>query len=340
MAIKNVSLRKQCHKTYFYGRDNRHEDTLADWESNMARVMSSIDQTTNLPHHDEASRILLFLFVALQSMRTVKAAEQVDNMVATIRDRVYSDDPRDRQDFDRSYVGKTLRGFENTPENLLSFVPELLESFLDLNAHLVVSRRSVFITSDNPVFKYNQYCESLLDVGTTGAVMRGFQAFLPISPTAHLVLYDASTYRVRPRDKISGSTTAKPSDIDTLNMLQLISSGMNVYFSDWTQASYISRLHRRAKSLLESSAVVASEFGRVDSERESIIHIYEQTPDLSLDLSFLHLRRRSLKVPPRDRHRLVRPAHAGKARRRREPFGHRSETVTFSRFLGRSETKQ
>ena len=336
MPIRSVSLRDQCQKPNFYGVDNCNEDMLELFESDMARVFSSINESKDIPKADDASRSLLFLFVGLQSMRTLKAADRVEQIVSKVRDRAYSGDPRSQQDFDRSDVGRMLEGFENTPESLLSMVPEMLESIVDLKAHLIVSGQREFITSDNPVFKYNQYCEGLSAIGTTGSIKKGFQVFLPISPSAHLVLYDGSTYRVASRDRASCVSTAQRSDIDTLNMLQVVSAGMNVYFSDWSQAADIEKLYRCSKSIRNSNSVVVSEYGRDDSENESIMHIYEQTPNLSLDLGFLHLRKRSLRIPLSDRHRLVRVAHRGKSRRRRGPNDKPKEAVRYSRFLGRS----
>ncbi len=336
MPIRSVSVRDQCHKPNFYGADNRNEDMLGFFENHMARVISSINESKGIPRDGDASRNLLLLFVALQSMRTAKAADQVEQIMAKISDRVYSGDRRSRQDFDRSDVGRMLGGSENAPESLLNLVPDLLESILDLNAHLVISRNNEFLASDNPAFKYNQYCEGLSAMGTTGAIKKGFQVFLPISPSTHLVLYDGSTYRVKSRDKASCVSTAQQSDIETLNMLQMVSAGMNVYFSNWSQAAGIDKLYRSVKSIRDANSVVVSEFGRDGVENESLIHTYEQMPNLSLELGFLHLRRRALRIPLRDRHRLIRMAHGGKFTRRRGPHSQPNEVVRYSRFLGRS----
>ena len=71
------------------------------------------------------------------------------------------------------------------------------EAISDLKVHLVWSPHQVFLTSDNPIFKYNQYCEGVRFSGVTGGGSRGLQIFVPLSPYLHLILYDDRTYRVR-----------------------------------------------------------------------------------------------------------------------------------------------
>ena len=90
----------------------------------------------------------------------------------------------------------------------LQSLPAMLDAISDLHGHLLVSTTNDFITSDNPAFKYNQYCEEVQHMGITGALCSGLQIFLPLTPQLHLLLYDPATYKVRRSERYSRRSTA------------------------------------------------------------------------------------------------------------------------------------
>ena len=70
-----------------------------------------------------------------------------------------------------------------------------IEYMDDLKAHLIVSDTDAFLTSDNPVFFYNQYNQDLPG-SVAGIDSHGFQAFCPLSPKIVLALYDSNVYEL------------------------------------------------------------------------------------------------------------------------------------------------
>jgi hypothetical protein len=85
--------------------------------------------------------------------------------------QAYSDDPRFKGE-DLESIGF---GFENPVPPALRGIPVMLMALGDLRSHLLVATDPAFITSDNPVFRYNQYCERIEYPGLAGPLCRGFQ---------------------------------------------------------------------------------------------------------------------------------------------------------------------
>ena len=189
------------------------EDFLASLESRLAPILQSIISSNNLPSYRSEEHHFLLLFVALQLLRTAKASELIRQLVDKSVKQVLSHDPSSKGiDMDSVEFG-----FEN-PGSILMSLSNLLtmkEAISDLKVHLARSSRKVFITSDNPIFKYNQYCEGVQHMGVTGGECKGLQIFVPISPHLHLILYDGTTYRVRILDRFSRISRATTSDVDS-----------------------------------------------------------------------------------------------------------------------------
>ena len=214
-------------------------------------------------------------------------------------------------------------------------VPEVVKRIQDLNSHLVVSSTKSFITSDAPVFKYNQYCEGIQNAGgILGVESKGFQIFVPVSPNLYLVLYDGTTYRIRSSaDRRSRTTKAKQSDIDQLNLLQLLSADRNVYFSEWEQLKAIQILLPEFNRMHKEDTTVVREFGQDDDPNSSLLVMFEQMTSVSLSLSFLNIRKNANRIPLMKRFQLLRNKRL-QAEHKRMRQMQSGKAVTFSKFLG------
>lgn len=329
MAVEDASLRDQCYKRRFYGKTDQTENNLAVLEGCIAPVLQSITSNHSLPPYKTEDYDILLGFVALQVLRTKTAAEQVNRSTDKAMKQIHSRDPR----FAEVDMDAVKFGFEDPVLLSLRNLQQMLEAISDLRAHLVVSPRHVFVTSDNPAFKYNQYCEEIQHMGTTGALCRGLQIFVPLCPRTQLVLYDGTTYEVRLSDRTSRISKAAGSDVDKLNFIQLVSADEHVYFSDCEQLKDIQRLQLKANPHRNPDPTVVQEYGQDDDPNTSLLHEYEQTPNVRLGLTFLSLKRRARRVPIEDRAQDYRKQMP--LPRLPEPPHMRGRTATFSRFLGR-----
>ena len=299
LQVRNVSLKDQCFKRDFYGPDGETEDRLATLESRLAPVLQSVVSTKSLPSYRSKEHDYLLFFVTLQLLRTVKSSESYKQFVDKSIKQVFSHDSRSV-----NVSPEGLRfAFDDPAPILMSLgvLPTMKEAISDLKVHLVWSPHQVFLTSDNPIFKYNQYCEGVHFRGVTGGGSRGLQIFVPLSPYLHLILYDDRTYRVRTWDGFLRASKATKSDVDSLNMLQLVSADKNIYFSSCGQHRDICRLFPRIQHLRSLDQIVVQEYLQAGASGSSLIHFYELPVDLSLNLTFLSLRKRALRVPLSDR---------------------------------------
>ena len=329
LAVKDASLKSQCYRRSFYGEANLAEDHLAALEAMAAPVLRTIRTERALPRAGTAPYLTLLAFVTAQLLRTTVAARRTETHVDKTMKQIHSRDPR-LSGFDL----ETIRfGYAHPALVALGGLPQMLEAVEDLRGHLVISAGARFLTSDNPAFRYNQYCEGISHVGITGALCRGFEIFLPLAPDQYLVLYDDTTYKVRLLDSFSRCSSATAADEVELNRVQLVSADENVYFSGWELAEGIrSRLADTARDRIPDPTVV-QEYGQDDDPNRSLLHTFERTPNLKLELSFLAVRRRRERIPVESRAGDYRKTTTVPAPT--DPPGVGGGTVTFSRFLGR-----
>ncbi len=290
-APRKVSLKDQCYQHRFYGPTDQLEDNLATLESHIAPVLQAIQSDKTLPPSGENHYEMLLIFVALQLLRTTAAAARVNASVDKMTKQVFSRDTRlEGIDMDSVHFG-----YDHPVLMSLSTLEFMVSAIADLKAHLVLADNGTFITSDNPVFRYDQYCEGAHNVGTTGGLNRGLQLFLPLSPSALLLLYDGSVYKVGDRTTNLVSTSIQ--DIERLNMMQLISAVENVYFSDWKERESIQYLAPRAERHRNPDPTRVLEYMSEDNENHSLLHLFEHIPNLKLNLSFLTIRRNARRLP-------------------------------------------
>ena len=224
---RSIGIRGQCYGQYFHGKDGYLEDELAEAERILSRTLQRVVESQQLPLQGSEDHRGLLAFAGLQQLRTQKRVAGFGRIV-------------DKTD---KIIERASGNIDDAPANLvpkhtdlvmtsLSMLPEVLQSMDDLKSHLVVSRHEGFITSDAPVYIYNQYCEGISDRGVTSLTGRGLQMFLPLSPSLMLILYDGGTYKIRSSaERSSGrSIRGDVSDIGQLNLLQLLSAERNVYF--------------------------------------------------------------------------------------------------------------
>lgn len=331
VAVENASLRDQCYKRRLYGPTNQTEDNLAVLEGHVAPVLRSIAADSALPLAGSEGQEILLAFVALQLLRTTAAARRVNVGIDKMMKQAYSRDSR-LADVDMD-IEAVQFGYGDPVLASLHNLPLMMDAISDLMPHLVVSTEKPFITSDNPAFRYNQYCEEIQHMGITGALNRGLQIFMPLTQQLQLVLYDGTIYKVGLSGRFSRTSVATRSDVDRLNAIQLVSAEQNVYFSTWQQVEDVRRLIPEIRHHRDTDPIVVQEYGQVDNPNASLLHWFERTPYLKLRLSFLDLKWRARRVPVDARSREYRKEISMPPVP--EPPHLRGRNVTFSRFLGR-----
>ena len=325
---RNVGIKGQCYRRYFHGRDSDLEDALGESERILSRSVRRVVKSLKLPPQGSEDHRALLAFVGLQHLRTQKRVTGFKDII------------------DKSLVS-AFGDISDSPDELvpeitdlvtmsLTMLLDVLELIGDLKAHLVVSRHAVFITSDSPVQIYNQYCEGISDRGVTGLASRGLQMFLPLSPSLLLILYDGGTYKIRSSAERSSGRSIRGSspDIVQFNLLQMLSAERNVYFHDWMQREDIARLLSRFDGLRIAVPGTVQEFQQDDDPNRSLLVMVNRMVNVSLNLSFMTIKKRAARTPLRRRTDLYRDSRLQAERARN--WSTDEETVTFSRLIGES----
>jgi len=328
LVIKDASLRDQCRARRLHGPTDHVENMLSSLENDMGPALRQIVTEKTLPAMETEAYEIVLAFVALQILRTPVTANRINVSVDKMTKQAYSHDPRlAAVDMEGLQIG-----YDNPVLASLSRLPHVIYSMLDLNAHLIFSPTNLFLTSDNPAVKYNQYCEEIQYAGITGMLNRGLQIFLPLAPHLELMLYDPAIYSVRTQPSARFSV-ATQNDVHRMNLMQLISADENVYFSDWRQVENVRQLAAKTSHHRKGDRVTVQEYGQDDDSNSSLLHAFERTPCLKLELSLLRVKRNARRVQLHERVHVYRKKMPMPPLP--EPPNLKGRTVTFSRFIGR-----
>ncbi len=295
--VQDVSIKDQCYKQKFYGNTEEVEDILMTLEGEYARILLAIIKREKLPASGSEDDNFLLGFISVQLLRTVSAASHLNQHIDKVMKSVLEDH---QSELGINLNGVTI-GIKNPAIILLNFIMDYIFALNDLKLQLVYSGRyRKFITSDNPVVKYNQYIQSIQAPGKTGVTKRGLQIYLPISPNLLLILYDKNIYRIPSDQDIIREISDR--DISVLNLFQLISADENIYFSDWGQKDSIQSLIHTSERYRKEKRVVSNKFVENGKENKSqLVIVYDNIPNVRLDLSFMKIKRSARKIPIRNR---------------------------------------
>ncbi len=295
-AIMNASLRDQCHRHRLYGEPEDLENAFADFEGRTAPVLAMIAATRNPPQPGSQDHVALVAFVAMQLVRTTAARRRVKQGSDRLANAAFDGAPPP------GFVPNQIQSMALA----LSTLPHMMPALHDLKAHAIIAGPGQqFVTSDNPGYRYNQYCEGSGGQGVTGVACRGLQVFLPVSPQVTVLLFDAGVYKVGKRGT-APSSVATATDVDAINLLQFITAENNVYF---TRCDHEVELQNLAKKALKGRAAGGPRVQKaheVGNEQSVLLHQYELMPDLDLRLSFVSVRRDARRIPLSERARKVR----------------------------------
>jgi hypothetical protein len=290
------SLKDQCFRPKFYGKDDDVENHLMNIEGLVAPTLSSIIKGSVLPKPSSDEHKHLLIFVALQILRTGVAADSVAEGLNKVIDNVA---PRDKD----MTANKEAYLTESNEAVLLLLqnYPLIAMCLDDLGMLLLINKTAEgFVTSDNPIVQYNQYLEGL-KMGTTGALRRGLQLFLPLSPKHLILFYDTHIYKLLSKNKPS-LDVSNPNDVFTLNLLQAINADKVVLFSRWEEVGKLRQvLNKSVRFRRNELARVEEYFAEDDPQHHSLLQMYSVPLNIKLSLSFMRLRRRVQGIPRNER---------------------------------------
>ncbi len=284
--VKDAKLADQAYENNFYGSDGFIEDTLSILESKAAIVISDIIINEHLPTEGSEDRIALYIFIMFQAERTKASAIDMDKHADSMMRFVFKDDPK----FKKYLQDIKLKLNVPAAQKLVIAAP-LVPLILDLSSILIINDSiHEFITSDNPVVRYNQFLELRKWPGSgSGWSLPGLQVIFPISPKHMLFLYDKDVYSfINNENGIIRISSL--SDINWLNGLQYLVAEDNIYFSSKIDEKYAIRMHRRW-SKHRKPRITLQEYKQVskegDSQNGSLLVSTMNNIRVDMELSFI-----------------------------------------------------
>jgi len=295
--IRNGALKSQAHKDYFYGKDKKIEDALQVIESEASRVFTSLIKDHKLPSAGTKDHYTLFVYVVFQATRTVYSFDAIDEHFDRLIKAAYKEDKRVKD-----YLSFVEFRLTNSAAFALGTIYYLLPIVFDLEYKLLINKTSwKFITSDNPIIKYNQFMESRKwPGGHCGWGTTGLQVFIPLCPDICLILYDKEIYEIGSKNRNTLSIWSI-NDVKEINKLQFINADENIYFNDEVQSSYIKQIYQMKKEFRRKQKIIVDEFRQAKSETSNealILHSYDADIKINLYLTFIkerkHAKRKQL----------------------------------------------
>ena len=265
-CFKTAPIKSQGARDFFYGTDGIIENRLSEIEGRLAAIVKKIlaasaAQLTADEHYD------LILFIILTISRNPSKIVGLREMMIKMRENLLKEEPE--TDIDTVLPLLTHEDFVR-----LSLVncEQLVKGIMDLEYLVIENFTSTpFITSDNPVVKYNQYLEAKrYSQGKTGLASIGLEIFVPISKNRMILLYDRNCYDV----KMSTERFLKvkrDEEVDSLNLLQFVNCINTIYFSDNTEEAYLRDMHRWSMEF-DKGNVPYSKLGYLAENKAQIIH--------------------------------------------------------------------
>jgi hypothetical protein len=226
--IRDVGVRDQCYRNYYYGKDRVMEKAFSETEGKFAATLGDLS-AAHLQSISDVEIIHLRLYVLFQRMRTVMAATGIEQMSeAALKERLRP--KAEAEGIDLSSVRIRLN---NSQLLALASATAGAGAIADLPVKFLLHERKVgFVISDHPVAICNQFVEYHPRLshcyGAEGLIVKGIQFVMPVSPRVCIVMYDPQTYACgSPRSRV---VVAGCHDVQVINSLQAASANKCLYY--------------------------------------------------------------------------------------------------------------
>lgn len=239
--IPSVPIKGQASRDYFYSDSMEIEKTLGALEVRAKGVIDRIIAAPTEPLGEE-DKDTLFLFTVIQRGRTAEQADLFREVYDRILPFLLNEYSKISTSAGRLEQGECIKdkasGLIGEPppfparESVYAHA-QISHIMRDLSVKILINKTSkAFITSDNPVAKYDQFIERMRQE-TYGLGTRGLQIFFPLSPRIGVMYYDPKCYKLgyKKREYVE---LDQEKDIDELNKLTSCNSGGLLYYDPRT----------------------------------------------------------------------------------------------------------
>ena len=281
MKLKNIPLKGQCYKNYYYGEDLILEHSLGESEGAWANIFREIIETDTLPNINNPEYFMFIFFTLIQNARTKYSVDALISLIEAMSEEIFEEGIINKEDFIKNELG-----IENVPQFLISISMESYPFLFSLKCKILKNCTDTeFILSDNPIVFYNHLMSFRTDLNNIGTSSKGLQIFFPISPDTSILFYDEDAYKIG-----SNSTNVikirNNKDIYQINTLQVCSAYDNIYFKN--DELNIDALYSKSEQYMRKSKSNIKSFSKEDGKL--VMSAIEEVR-VKLNLSFLTIRR-------------------------------------------------
>ena len=277
-----VPIKDQCSKDYFY-KSIDVEKQLGTIEADASKIISKII-AGKYSELSQVEQLSIRAFIMLQKSRTKHSADLIRNAASKMKALLISMKPTEELKKLVLEIGETMR---NSVDLMMDVFPELFLQSLDLSMKLLINLTDrPFITSDDPVFEYDQFLERVCDSLGYGIGSKGIEIFMPISAKLMILLYDSKIYKIGTRKTCQVMITQR-NDVDQLNLLTILYSNKVIYYEDGTISEFeLSQLAQKAKRLAFSEEMEIEKYDCVEETGE-MLHTHPRNKYCNAHFSFI-----------------------------------------------------
>ena len=300
--VPNASIKGVAYRNNLYGKDGEVEILLSKmesiWASAIYRLIDGVGRAEHPLDDDTVTHLyrLLLQYIIVSITRTAKAADEniefynhLEAMVNEVKQYGHKL-AFNEEELTESLEYPNIVGLKSTYD---------IEPFLyDLVPLLIVNNSNRgFITSDNPVAKYNQFYIYRNYKRNYGLSTAGLQIFLPLSPDICLCLYDGEVYSLKSNGRVV--ILSSGSSVNELNKLIVENAYAQAFFWNSEKESYIRSISRH-KKIDEVSTV--QEYP-IQGSSNTLLWFGNKSTDIKTKLPFFEIKPEYLSI--------ALPAHMG-----------------------------
>jgi len=242
--IPSATIKGQCSKNYFYGKNIRVEEIFSNIEMSASKIITKIIREKTLSSLSESERRNLMSDLAIQYGRTKKAKQTEESLINYLTEKVIK--PEFFQYARKNGLDLSLEDLEEMKISMKSqhspFIAMISGALLyDLEVVLLENETEIdFIFSDNPVVFCNSFFNNKVKNSTEGMASKGLQIYYPICSQFAIFAFDSNYYEFSSAGTLK---LKKESDIKILNGLQILYCNESVYFEDQDMHNYVQSEH-------------------------------------------------------------------------------------------------
>ncbi|WP_171985038.1 DUF4238 domain-containing protein [Janthinobacterium sp. LM6] len=292
--ILGVSLKSQCYRDYFYGKEDTHEKALGILEGVAAESLRRMVDARRPPSPHEQDFHTILIFLVVQSFRTGYQVDAVNEMTDKLLKHLLKEEAMAKSpDLDMSKLTISMKNASNMNVKSAFISYPLL---IDLHWLLVKAvDDDEFVTSDTPVVFVNPLMGGINGMANVGIACKGLLLLFPLTPRWSLLMFDKAVYEIPKDFGDATSVDALPTDVVQMNYLQAASCYENFYFfrDDLAAEKILAGAKRYRRIRKNTQSVFPGE--ETEKYRREIIFNSQEGIVMPLSFSFLKIRRQAIR---------------------------------------------